>query len=70
MNKFLEMIIDAYVAIGYQESTCGYGCSDHASWNKMGFDAAFTFESPFEHHNPYIHTENVLACPCFAIAQL
>lgn len=36
---------------------CGYGCSDHASWTKEGYRSTFPFETPFEAHNPYIHTE-------------
>jgi leucyl aminopeptidase len=27
-------------------------------WFKAGYNAAFTFESPFNDHSPYIHTAN------------
>ena len=37
-------------------SSCGYGCSDHASWTKAGVPAAFPCESNFDEHNPYIHS--------------
>jgi len=39
-------------------SSCGYGCSDHASFNKAGYRASFPFESSFSSSNPYIHTAN------------
>lgn len=58
MNAFLKMVIDEYLDIGYEDSLCGYGCSDHASFTKVGYDAAFPFEAVFEHKNPYIHTAN------------
>lgn len=37
---------------------CGYGCSDHASWDQWGFPASFPFESRFNNYNPFIHTPN------------
>jgi len=39
-------------------STCGYGCSDHASYNKAGYRSSFPFETSFSSSNPYIHTAN------------
>jgi len=56
LNAFLKLVLDGYVQIGYTESVCGYACSDHASFTNNQYDAGFTFESAFEHHNPYIHT--------------
>jgi leucyl aminopeptidase len=58
LNDYLKLLMDEYVEIGYRESECGYGCSDHASWTKYGFDAVFPFEAAFEHMNPFIHTRN------------
>ena len=37
-------------------TACGYGCSDHASWDAQGYPAAMAFESLFGQHNPEIHT--------------
>jgi len=56
LNAFLKLVMGGYVQIGFIESTCGYACSDHASWTNNQYDAGFTFESAFEHHNPNIHT--------------
>ncbi|SCO86240.1 related to bacterial leucyl aminopeptidase [Fusarium oxysporum] len=57
-NDFLKLLIDEYADIPYEESTCGYACSDHASANRNGFPSSFLFETPFGNHNPYIHTPN------------
>eukprot|EP01091_Cochliopodium_minus_P011920 TRINITY_DN34_c1_g1_i1.p1 TRINITY_DN34_c1_g1~~TRINITY_DN34_c1_g1_i1.p1 ORF type:complete len:364 (-),score=110.68 TRINITY_DN34_c1_g1_i1:65-1156(-) len=39
-------------------SSCGYGCSDHASFTKAGYRSSFPFETSFSSSNPYIHTAN------------
>jgi leucyl aminopeptidase len=56
-NAFLGNLITTYLPalkVGYDQ--CGYGCSDHASWNKQGYAASLPFESSFSNYNPYIHT--------------
>lgn len=63
-NTFLAQLADAYVAsarvVGTLQGTtaCGYGCSDHASWNSRGYPASFPFEATFGGSNPFIHTVN------------
>ncbi|KAF5018457.1 hypothetical protein F66182_9554 [Fusarium sp. NRRL 66182] len=57
-NEFLKVLIGAYADIPYEESQCGYACSDHASATRNGFPSSFLFETPFGNHNPYIHTPN------------
>ncbi|RGP79803.1 bacterial leucyl aminopeptidase [Fusarium longipes] len=57
-NEFLKLLIDEYADISYEESTCGYACSDHASAHRNGYPSSFLFETPFGNHNPYIHTPN------------
>lgn len=55
-NQFLRDLIQTYqptLTIG--DSACGYGCSDHASWNNKGYPASFPFESTFQNSNPNIH---------------
>ncbi|KAJ3406528.1 Leucine aminopeptidase 1 [Chytriomyces hyalinus] len=37
---------------------CGYGCSDHATWTKAGYPAAFLFEASFKQSSPYVHSVN------------
>jgi leucyl aminopeptidase len=56
-NEFLAQLAGAYLPalkIGYDK--CGYACSDHASWDAMGFPASMPFESSFARDNPNIHT--------------
>jgi len=64
LNSFLKLVMTGYVEIGFIDSTCGYACSDHASFTNNGYDAGFTFESAFEHHNPFIHTANDVIAKC------
>ncbi|KAI9278081.1 hypothetical protein BY458DRAFT_432419 [Sporodiniella umbellata] len=55
LTQFLTTLVDNYAGIPYVLTKCGYACSDHASWRKLGFPSAFTIESEFENSNPYIH---------------
>ena len=62
--QFLKDLFDAYLApLGYtrSDSSCGYACSDHASWTQSGFPAAMYDEGPFF---PLLHT------PSDTLAQL
>jgi len=56
LTRFLRACLVAYCTIPVQNTNCGYGCSDHASWFNIGYPAAFIFESTFSASNPYIHT--------------
>lgn len=64
LNDFLKKLLEHYHGSGdrkieYGETTCGYGCSDHANWSLNGFKAAFPFESDFKDLNyDRIHTKN------------
>jgi leucyl aminopeptidase len=56
-NAFLAALMSAYLPglkIGYDK--CGYACSDHASWQALGFPTSMPFESSFARDNPAIHT--------------
>lgn len=58
-NDFVVKLINTYqptLTIGYDR--CGYGCSDHASWNAQGYYTSMPFETSFTQDNPYIHTAN------------
>ncbi|KAL0775959.1 hypothetical protein CaCOL14_007246 [Colletotrichum acutatum] len=55
---FMKRVIDTYTDIPYEETVCGYACSDHASANRNGYPSSFIFETPFGNHNPYIHSPN------------
>jgi len=42
--------------ITYGDTRCGYACSDHSSWTRIGVPSAFPFESAFADYNRAIHT--------------
>ncbi len=55
LNLFTEKLIDRYVGAPHERRSCGYSCSDHASWDEEGYPAVFLFEtvddiSPWWHH--------------------
>ena len=63
MKTFLTNLFDTYlVPLGMSRGsyTCGYGCSDHASWTSAGYPSAMFFESGTASggYNPNIHTAN------------
>lgn len=53
LADFTTTIVEEYTSLTWQPSTCGYGCSDHASWNRAGYDSSSIFEPQT---NPQIHT--------------
>jgi len=55
-NSFVVDLIETYQNIEVGYSSCGYGCSDHASWYQQGFAASMPFESSMSDINPNIHT--------------
>ncbi|MBF0208681.1 MAG: M20/M25/M40 family metallo-hydrolase [Oligoflexia bacterium] len=59
-NEFLGKLIDGYLHVSWGQSSCGYGCSDHASWNAQGMIVSFPFEAEANQCSPDIHTERDL----------
>jgi leucyl aminopeptidase len=57
-NTFVGSLIDTYVKVVRTNSSCGYACSDHASWSSKGYATSMPFESLLNDSNPSIHTEN------------
>ncbi|MBT9490952.1 MAG: M20/M25/M40 family metallo-hydrolase [Paucibacter sp.] len=58
-NDFVTRLIQTYLpTLQIGSDRCGYGCSDHASWNAQGFAASMPFEAAFNQSNPRIHTAN------------
>lgn len=56
-NDFVEDLVTTYQpTLSVSRTTCGYACSDHASWTNQGFAASFPFEAAFSGANPYIHS--------------
>jgi bacterial leucyl aminopeptidase len=58
LTDIIKKLVDAYLDIPWVETKCGYACSDHASWDKAGYPAAFSIESAFEDSNQNIHSGN------------
>jgi len=60
LKNFSITLFDAYLApMGLTRGsvTCGYACSDHASWTNAGYPAAMMFEAGGPNGSfPYIHT--------------
>jgi leucyl aminopeptidase len=54
-NDQLGVLVDRYVKVPWEKGSLTAGSSDHASWTRRGFAAAFPFENP-EAYNPHIHT--------------
>lgn len=62
LTEFTRNLIDTYVKVPVKLSKCGYGCSDHASWNEAGYATTIPTEAPLSEMNPLIHTsEDTLA---------
>jgi hypothetical protein len=61
MIQFLRDIFDTYLAptgLTRSDTSCGYACSDHASWTRSGFPAAMYSETSMGQINPNLHTAN------------
>jgi len=56
LSAFLRLLLDAYSDFPHTNTKCGYACSDHASWTKYGYRAAFPFEATFAKSDPNIHS--------------
>ncbi|WP_164017158.1 M20/M25/M40 family metallo-hydrolase [Pyxidicoccus trucidator] len=62
-NSFITSLISTYYntapnQITWTNSSCGYACSDHASWTNAGYAASIPFEAIMNQHNSAIHTVN------------
>lgn len=59
LTAFTQQLLDEYQpSLQWTTSTCGYACSDHASWHNQGYAAVMPFEARFGQHNSAIHTSN------------
>jgi leucyl aminopeptidase len=55
-NDFMKRLNDAYVGASWGLDACGYACSDHASWHRIGVPVSMPFESRMRDRNKKIHT--------------
>jgi bacterial leucyl aminopeptidase len=56
LRSYFENLNSLYVKAKIVNDKCGYGCSDHASWNRQGYPALMPFESSFDRMNHNLHT--------------
>ncbi|KAG6832266.1 hypothetical protein H0H87_002162 [Tephrocybe sp. NHM501043] len=57
LNTFLKSLITVYSRIPWTMDTpCGYACSDHASWYKVGVPSSFPYEAVTGDDDPEIHS--------------
>jgi leucyl aminopeptidase len=56
LTNYIRELNALYVQAKLNVDTCGYGCSDHASWFRQGFPSAFPFEAQHDSMNRDIHT--------------
>lgn len=63
LRDYLKSINETYLHARIVDDKCGYGCSDHASWNRQGFPALMPFEATFKGSNKNIHTVNDVISP-------
>ncbi|KIY62744.1 aminopeptidase [Cylindrobasidium torrendii FP15055 ss-10] len=57
LTKFVKLLVGEYLTIGWVDSDCGYGCSDHVSWADEGYPTVFPSEV-YGKHNPNIHSQS------------
>lgn len=52
-----EQLYGVYMTEPTRRDRCGYGCSDHASWNRYGYAAVLPFEATLSDSNSRIHSD-------------
>jgi leucyl aminopeptidase len=58
-NTFVANLIDTYLpGVTRGTDSCGYGCSDHASWYNAGYPTSMPFESRMSEYNSAIHSSS------------
>lgn len=58
LTHYLANLVTTYVKRPVKYTTCGYACSDHASWDQYGYASSMPFETAMGQDNPAIHTSN------------
>lgn len=56
MRSYFTQLNELYIKARIVEDKCGYGCSDHASWDRQGFPTLMPFEATMRSMNDNIHT--------------
>ncbi|WP_253715743.1 M28 family peptidase [Bdellovibrio bacteriovorus] len=63
LRDYLKAMNDTYLKAKIVDDKCGYGCSDHASWNRQGYPALMPFEATFRGSNKNIHSAKDVVSP-------
>lgn len=63
LRDYLKAANETYIHARIVDDKCGYGCSDHASWNRQGYPALMPFEATFSKSNKNIHTARDVISP-------
>jgi leucyl aminopeptidase len=63
LRDYLKAMNDTYLHAKVVDDKCGYGCSDHASWNRQGYAALMPFEATFRGSNKNIHSSKDVVSP-------
>ncbi|WP_413568990.1 M20/M25/M40 family metallo-hydrolase [Bdellovibrio sp. HCB117] len=63
LRDYLKAMNETYLHARVVDDKCGYGCSDHASWNRQGYPALMPFEATFRNSNQNIHTAKDVISP-------
>ena len=63
LRDYLKAANETYIHARIVDDKCGYGCSDHASWNRQGYPALMPFEATFRKSNKNIHTTRDVISP-------
>ncbi|WP_291515819.1 M20/M25/M40 family metallo-hydrolase [Bdellovibrio sp. ArHS] len=63
LRDYLKAMNETYLHARVVDDKCGYGCSDHASWNRQGYPALMPFEATFRNSNKDIHTAKDVVSP-------
>jgi len=58
LSAFNRLLVDTYTDLPWVNTQCGYACSDHASWFRVGYASSHPAESTSSNINPYIHTSS------------
>ncbi|KAF4584830.1 hypothetical protein EYR40_001645 [Pleurotus pulmonarius] len=58
LTSFVAKLIEEYTNLLVVKSKCDFACSDHISWHRRGYPAAFPFETRFEKRNGAMRTSN------------
>jgi leucyl aminopeptidase len=55
-NRFVADLIERYTQATWGVDRCGYACSDHASWHRIGVPASMPHETRSRDRNKNIHS--------------